>query len=112
MGYRSDVALAMKEKKFKQLLSSIKDDRTAVELLSGCSKYEKDGWILLYYDSVKWYDDFKEVKSINDFIDTIDEDDYSYHIMGEDQDDYKQTGTWDSPFEIRLSRSLEFYTGG
>ena len=109
MGYRSDVALAMKEEKFKELLSSIKDDHTAVELLTGCEKHEKDGWILLYYDSVKWYDDFKEVKAINDFVDTLDEDDYSYHIMGEEVDDYKQSGTWDSPFEIRLSRSLDFF---
>jgi len=110
MGYRSDVALAMKEEKFKDLLLSIKDDKTAVELLTGCQKHEKDGWILLFYDSVKWYDDYKEVKVINDFISELDEDDYSYHIMGEEPDDYTQKGTWESPFEIRLSRSLEFFT--
>ena len=110
MGYRSDVALAMKEEKFKDLLLSIKDDKTAVELLTGCQKHEKDGWILLFYDSVKWYDDYKEVKVINDFISDLDEDDYSYHVMGEEPDDYTQRGTWESPFEIHLSRSLEFYT--
>jgi uncharacterized protein YaaR (DUF327 family) len=110
MGYRSDVALAMKEEKFKDFLSSVKDDKTAVELLSGCDKYEKDGWILLFYNSVKWYDDYKEVKAINEFVDTLDADDYSYHIMGEDSEDYTQKGTWESPFEIRLSRSLEFFT--
>jgi hypothetical protein len=110
MGYRSDVALALKEEKFKDLLSSIKDDKAAVELLSGCDKHEKDGWVLLFYNSVKWYEDYKEVKAINDFVDTLDEDDYSYHVMGEEPDDYTQRGTWESPFEISLSRSLDFCT--
>jgi len=110
MGYRSDVALAMRKETFKAMLSSVKDDRTAVELVSGCEQYENGDFILLYYTDVKWYEDFKEVKAINEFIDTLDEEQYSYHVMGEDFEDYKDRGYLDTPFEIRLSRSLEFNT--
>jgi hypothetical protein len=108
MGYRSDVALAMRKETFKAMLSSVKDDRTAVELVSGCEQYEKDDFILLFYKDVKWYEDFKEVKAINEFIDTLDETQYSYHVMGEDFEDYSDRGYLDNPFEISLSRSLEF----
>jgi hypothetical protein len=106
MGYRSDVAIAMKKETFKAMLASVKDDRTAVELVTGCVQYEKDDFILLFYKDVKWYEDFKEVRA--EFIDTLDEEEYSYHVMGEDSEDYSVRGDLDNPFEISLSRSLEF----
>lgn len=107
MGYRSDVALAMKEERFKELIKTM-DDKTAAEFVSGADFKEREEWVLVYFSDVKWYDDYPEVKAVNNFISDLDEEDYSYHILGEDQDDYIQRGTYDNPFEIRLTRSLDY----
>ena len=107
MGYRSDVILAMKHEKFKELLKTM-DDRLAIRFLENQEVKERDNWVLIDFVDVKWYEDFAEVKAVNTFVDTLDEEDFSYHILGEEDDDYTKRGTWDTPFEIRLNRSLDF----
>lgn len=107
MGYRSDVILAMKHEKFKELLKTM-DDRLAIRFLENQEVKERDNWVLIDFVDVKWYEDFAEVKAVNTFVDTLDEQDFSYHILGEEDDDYTKRGTWDTPFEIRLNRSLDF----
>lgn len=107
MGYRSDVILAMKHEKFKDLLKTM-DDRLAIRFLENQEVKERDNWVLIDFVDVKWYEDFAEVKAVNTFVDTLDEQDFSYHILGEEDDDYTKRGTWDTPFEIRLNRSLDF----
>ena len=107
MGYRSDVILAMKHEKFKELLKTM-EDRVAIRFLENQEVKEKDNWVLMNFVDVKWYEDFAEVKAVNTFVDTLDEEDFSYHILGEEDDDYTKRGTWDTPFEIRLNRSLDF----
>lgn len=107
MGYRSDVILAMKHEKFKELLKTM-EDRVAIEFVNDHEIKEKDDWVLMNFVDVKWYEDFAEVKAVNTFLDTLDEKDFSYHIMGEDDGHYIERGTWDTPFEIRLNRSLNY----
>ena len=107
MGYRSDVILAMKHEKFKELLKTM-DDRLAIRFLENQEVKERDNWVLIDFVDVKWYEDFAEVKAVNTFVDTLDEEDFSYHILGEEEDDYTKRGTWDTPFEICLNRSLDF----
>lgn len=107
MGYRSDVLLALKDEKFAEFIKTM-DDRTAANFIDGSKIHESNGWKLVEFHDVKWYDDYPEVKAVNEFIEELDEDDYSYHIMGEDTDDYVAKGTWETPFNIRLNRSLDF----
>ena len=107
MGYRSDVILAMKHEKFKELLKTM-DDRLAIRFLENQEVKERDNWVLIDFVDVKWYEGFAEVKAVDTFVDTLDEQDFSYHILGEEDDDYTKRGTWDTPFEIRLNRSLDF----
>ena len=109
MGYRSDVILAMKHEKFKELLKTM-DDRLAIRFLENQEVKEKDNWVLMNFVDVKWYEDFAEVKAVNTFVDTLDEQDFSYHTLGEDDGDYTERGTWDTPFEIRLNRSLDYFS--
>lgn len=109
MGYRSDVILAMKHEKFKDLLKTM-DDRLAIRFLENQEVKEKDNWVLMNFVDVKWYEDFAEVKAVNTFVNTLDEQDFSYHILGEDDGDYTERGTWDTPFEIRLNRSLDHFS--
>ena len=115
MGYRSEVILALTDKNLKKMIQGI-DDKILVELLNHADRHEKDGWTLIHWSDVKWYEDYKDVAAVNNFISEIEDSEdeevregFSYHIMGEEQDDYTAKGTWDTPFEIRLNRSLDFF---
>lgn len=107
MGYRSEVILTMKDEKFAELVKSM-DDRVAANFFEGTEPKKRENWTLVHFSDVKWYDNFPEVKAVEDFVSTLDEEDYAYHILGEDNDDYTHRGTWDTPFEIRMTRSLDF----
>lgn len=107
MGYRSEVILTMKDEKFAELVKSM-DDRVAANFFEMTEPKKRKDWTLVHFSDVKWYEDYPEVKAVEDFVSTLDEDDYAYHILGEDHDDYTHRGTWDTPFEIRMTRSLDF----
>lgn len=107
MGYRSDVILTMKQEKFKELLKTV-DDNLALLILEGSDIREKKEWILLSYHSVKWYDEYKDVKAIMDFIHNMHDDDFEYHRLGEDPTDYEFLGGGCSPFNVCMNRSLDF----
>jgi hypothetical protein len=116
MGYRSDVILALTDKNMKKMIGAI-NDSILIELLNNVDRHEKDGWTLIHWSDVKWYDDYKDVQAVNQFVASLEDSEdpeenegFSYHIMGEEDDDYTQKGTYETPFEIRLSRSLDFFT--
>ena len=111
MGYRSDVAIAFKEELAKRFLNDC-TTKVALETLRSCDKHHKDGWIMFQYSDVKWYDDYEEVKAITEFMDNLrgteDTDSFEFHRMGEDSEDYEYRNQGCSPFNICLSRSLDF----
>lgn len=107
MGYRSDVIVAMKQEKFKELLKTV-DDNLALDIFEGSDTREKKEWILLSFHDVKWYDEYKDVKAIMDFINNMDDDDFEYHRLGEEPTDYEVLGGYCSPFNICMNRSLDF----
>lgn len=96
MGYRSDVTIVLEENAFKAIKESIKKYN-----LESSDKYysfkphlvniidEKIYVIKWYY--VKWYDDFKDVRSVEDVLNDlkenhVEEDGYGFKkiIIGED----------------------------
>ncbi len=80
MGYRSDVTLAFYTRDWKALpFSSLKfwfdenyPKREAVEEWQAEIDYGSD-FILITYDSVKWYDDYGHVKAVERAIQTFSE---------------------------------------
>lgn len=108
MGYRSEVLLALKDEKVVELFMYF-SDIAAINITEYVEIHKRNGWTLLSFEDVKWYDDYPEVKAINEFVDTLDEDEYEFHIMGEDNDDYTVRGEQgNSPFNIYISRELNF----
>ena len=111
MGYRSDVFLAMKDQSFKDMLASFESDKMCITILKGTNRYIQEGWVLLHWSDAKWYEGSPYVDAINNFLmlSAIDDLDYEYHILGEEDDDYEYRGSPGiSPFNIRLTREIQF----
>jgi hypothetical protein len=109
MGYRSDVLLATTDQNVKKLFLAC-SDKAAVNIAQYTSIHKRDGWTLFSWSDVKWYSEYAEVDAVEKFVDTLDEGEYEFHIMGEEHEDYTVRGDQgNSPFSIYLSRELNFH---
>lgn len=114
MGYRSEVAIKCEEKAyelFKQVF-------TEEELYIAPDKIYKDGDdYILYWDWIKWYEEYDGVKAIEDVM--LDLDDhgnkdggYGYKFMrlGEDDED-TETSSNDWDIELWMIRKIDIPDG-
>lgn len=114
MGYHSHVIFAAKDELFKELFNKMNDSCSLNLLEATSEKKSRDGWTMFYWSDVKWYDSFEEVEAFSNFISDFDSDpekceEFEYHILGEDADDYVVKGARGvSPFNVFLQRSLYF----
>lgn len=109
MGYRSHVLIALKDNLVKDFLNSMKLN-VAAQFIHCDSIDHKDGWTLFYFSNVKWYDSYEEVAAWESFHRSISDncEDYEFHRMGEESDDYTCDNHGCSPFNIYMNRSLDF----
>lgn len=101
MGYCSEVSIAIKNSDYQRLRKDLAkfcaaspDDAYAwPDLLDSCEKFAaRDGRIVLYWDSIKWYADyFSGVAFVMDKLRTL--DDVDFLRVGEDPDDIEEFGT-------------------
>lgn len=92
MGYYSEVSIAIKNSDYQRLRKDLAkfcaaspDDAYAwPDLLDSCEKFTaRDGRIVLYWDSIKWYADyFSGVAFVMDKLRTL--DDVDFLRVGED----------------------------
>ena len=88
MGYRSEVAIKCEEKAFEMLRETYK----RVDLVP--DKVYKDGdCFILYWDWIKWYEDYDDISAIEEVMSKLDRlndtTGYGYRFMrlGENDDD-------------------------
>lgn len=110
MGYRSQVALAMKNETFKEMLQNM-DDEAAPDLLTNVQKSFAAGWILLRWDWVKWYSDYAEVAAVEAFMHNLDSSDrdaeYAFVRAGEEWDDTEERGNCGcAPFYLGVQKTV------
>ena len=99
MGYRSEVAIAMQEKDFVNLIklakenfSTEKDEETVADLIRYSDKIlKKDDVVIIHWDWIKWYDDFPDVSYVMSFI-REKADGYAFVEIGEDGNTNKEYG--------------------
>ena len=80
MGYRSQVVLAIRKEVFLDKGGIIKGsirDVTSVKVNSD--------FYILYWESVKWYEHYDDVKAIDEFMESIDMEDYEFVLIGEEE---------------------------
>ena len=70
---------------------------------------DESGAVAYYWDNVKWYADFLEVRFIENLTVELDWEDFLFIRVGEDSDDTEyRGGFWDNPFPMGLARSITF----
>jgi len=88
MGFRSDVYICMKVENFEELkkrLLADEDGKYLVQTISEEKNFE-DGTILFSFIDVKWYNSFKEVQIVENYLVELDDNDIEYKevIINED----------------------------
>lgn len=89
MGYRSDIAIAMRKEDFELLKEFDKENQNLVELLEVAKVKESRGVVVIQWDSLKWYPYFPEVQAIEEFLGELSDEDKPYRFIriGEDTAD-------------------------
>lgn len=110
MGYRSEVAVAIKAEVYPMLIEGIPENTESVKsLISEAEVHKKEDGILLHWDHVKWY--YTTVDAFMASLKKIDSEHWVFFEIGEDLEDNKIEGHWwDNPFNLSISRSLYIET--
>jgi hypothetical protein len=108
MGYRSEVAVAIKADFYTKLIEGISDNTEAIRsLISEAEVYKRGRGILLHWVGVKWY--YGNVDKFEESLRAIDDEEWIMYEIGEELEDIKVCGHWwDNPFNLSVSRSLSF----
>ena len=93
MGYRSNVVFGIKKTVFQAQPPKLK------EHFKDCDEItESNGFLYFNWDGVKWYEDYENVKEINNFMAKLDGENldkevpYGFLRTGEDDDDIERKG--------------------
>ena len=109
MGYRSDVFLRIAEPLVEVVQAAAKLDPKLEEILKegDCGDGSKTDF---YWESVKWYDSYPEIQAIEGMLDDLDEDDYGFIRLGEEQGDIEQKG-YPSEYDMYTSTTVDWQVG-
>ena len=114
MGYKSETAITIENEAFKELLAKAKAECIdAFAFIKSASIYRTDKFTTMYFDWVKWYDDYEDVQFIEDFISEIP---HVFKRIGEDYDDIdsREVDVMDCDMYdcISIVRSLDIESAG
>jgi hypothetical protein len=114
MGYYSEVSITLRNDDFLSLVNKTKIENTeAFDLIIDANIYRNDEFTTLYWDWIKWYDDSKLVRYINDFIQDVP---YVYNRLGEDNSDFEYIENFDENNDmdncVELIRRLSINNAG
>ena len=106
MGYRSDVFLRIAEPLVEVVQAAAKLDPKLEEILKEgeCEHGSKTDF---YWESIKWYDSYPEIQAIEGMLDDLDEDDYGFIRLGEDQGDIEPKG-YPSEYDMYTSTTVDW----
>lgn len=102
MGYRSEVAFAIKKDKFRDFKHKL------AEAIQDCDEvYKTDNGVVFTWSWAKWYEDYEEVIAVSEVMDECEDlpgghELYGFVRIGENSDDIETKG---SPYEFGLGVS-------
>ena len=97
MGYYSEVALVLAPSavnKLKQAVAKVDEKSEKLNFVNYPDKHltDYDGNELYYWESVKWYEDFPETQFMEEFMDSLDPEEYRFLRVGESEGDTDEGG--------------------
>lgn len=123
MGYHSEVGLCLAAQAQAKLETCLlnptsgeeaysPEEETAIREFFNSAETRKDeasGAVAYYWPRTKWYSDYPEVRFIESFLIPLDEMEYYFLRLGEDDDDTEVLGGfWENPLKMALNRSISF----
>ena len=101
MGYRSDVALTIKNEEFNVLTAKAKiENQDAYDLIKYAEIRQNKNYTTLSWECVKWYESYDDVSYIEQFMNSGIA--YSFKRVGEDYDDVETSSNFvtDNDYDI------------
>ncbi len=117
MGYHSDVALTLSSKGVEALKIKINNSQNCSKsalctLLENADKKGVDsstGDKCWHWSWIKWYHDYQEIYMLEEFMSSLDYDEYLFIRIGEDINDIDVYGSYyENTFGMYLNHSIEF----
>ena len=97
MGYRSDVRILTSKKGYERLQKyvkqALKNENGWDDLLENADiRNVSSNGVLVGWNCIKWYEDYKDVNSIVEGLEVLENEDYSYRFsrIGEDFTDHEE----------------------
>ena len=106
MGYRSDVFLRIAEPLVEVVQAAAKLDPKLEEMLKE-GESDHGSKTDFYWEGYKWYEGYPEIRAIEDMLDDLDEDDFGFIRLGEDQGDIEQKG-YPSEYDMYTSTTVDW----
>ena len=109
MGYRSEVALKLNKPASSALnafASMSEDIKTLLSDADAATKDDENGHAY-FWSWVKWYDSYKEIGLIDEFLNVLPYESYGFIRLGEETDDIEHRGS-PSDFDMYVNRSIEY----
>ena len=111
MGYRSDVYLRVAEPLVEVIDAARKLDKTLDKMLSEGSSEQGENWSSsktdFHWAYTKWYDTHPEVMAVNDMLDMLQDDDYGFVAIGEEEGDIERKGD-PAAYDIYIQTSVDW----
>ena len=108
MGYRSEVYLRIAEPLVEVVDAARKLDENLDKMLSDgeaerIDKVKTD----FHWEYTKWYDTYPEVRAVESLLDMLQDDDYGFIRLGEEQGDIEQKG-YPSEYDMYTNTSVDW----
>jgi hypothetical protein len=105
MGYRSDVCIKVSNN-YKLGLAVVLNQKfeATTSLADNVDYYDGNTF---YITSVKWYEGYRDIDCVMEFLKTLPDEEYGFIRIGEDIEDIEELGEpWD--FDMFVSREIRY----
>lgn len=99
MGYYSEVAITMWQDDLKEMFALASSKDNALNLLKDAEIRESGNKSVIYWDSVKWYDGYDDVKFIRSFLEKNNKE-YYFVRVGEEIGDIEEIDNINDGYEL------------
>ena len=106
MGYRSEVYLRIAAPLVEVVDAARKLDDTLDKMLSEGATLGKEKTDFTW-EYAKWYDTYPEVQAVESLLDMLQDDDYGFIRLGEEEGDIERKG-YPSEYDIYINTSVEW----